>query len=164
METSATRMCELLVGLPDVNVLAVDDRPGEPIVVHIEARRAPAWCQACGVRAHIKDRPGVELVDLPCFGRPCRLVWRKHRWHCPEPACPAGSWTIIDARIAPPRMALTDRAGRWIIKQVGHKGRAVSDVADDLGCDWHTVNDAVLAYGKALLEADTGRVGADFDA
>jgi transposase len=28
-----------------------------------------------------------------------------------------------------------------------------------LGCDWHTVNDAVVAYGEALLEADTNRVG-----
>ena len=31
-------MCKLLVGLPDVNVLAVDDQPDGPIVVHIEAR------------------------------------------------------------------------------------------------------------------------------
>lgn len=163
METNATRMCELLVGLPDINVLAVDDRADEPIVVHIEARRAPAWCRACGVRAAIKDRPRVELVDLPCFGRPSRLVWRKHRWHCPEPACPQGSWTLIDTRIAPPRMALTDRAARWATVQVGKLGRPVSNVADELGCDWHTVNDAVLAYGEALLEADTERVG-DVDA
>lgn len=42
METNATRMCELLVGLPDINVLAVEDRADEPIVVHVEARRAPA--------------------------------------------------------------------------------------------------------------------------
>jgi len=163
VETNATRMCELLVGLPDVNVLAVEDRVDEPIVVHIEARRDPAWCRACGVRARVKDRPWVELVDLPCFGRPARLVWRKHRWHCPEPACPAGSWTVIDTRIAPPRMALTDRAGRWVVKQVGDLGRTVNEIAVELGCDWHTVNDAVVAYGEALLEADTDRVG-DVDA
>jgi hypothetical protein len=24
-------------------------------------------------------------------------------------------------------------------------------VAEELGCDWHTVNDAVLAYGEALI-------------
>ncbi|HSH61678.1 MAG TPA: hypothetical protein VK988_18930 [Acidimicrobiales bacterium] len=35
----------------------------------------------------------------------------------------------------------------------------MSNVAEELGCDWHTVNDAVLAYGEALLEADTNRVG-----
>lgn len=36
METDPTRMCELLVGLPEVRVLAVEDRCGEPIRVHVE--------------------------------------------------------------------------------------------------------------------------------
>ena len=35
----------------------------------------------------------------------------------------------------------------------------MSEVARELGCDWHTVNDAVLAYGEALLEADVDRIG-----
>jgi len=93
-------MCALLVGLRDVTVLAVDDQPGEPIRVHVEPRPEPAWCQACGVRARVKDRPVRELIDLPCFGRPARLVWRTHRWCCPEPECPSGSWTHGDERIA----------------------------------------------------------------
>ena len=37
--------------------------------------------------------------------------------------------------------------------------RSVSEVARELGCDWHTVNDAVIAYGSALIE-DPGRFGA----
>ena len=57
-----------------------------------------------------------------------------------------------------PRMGLTDRAGRWATEQVGRHGRAVSEVADDLACDWHTVNDAVIAYGTALVE-DPDRLG-----
>jgi len=47
--------------------------------------------------------------------------------------------------------------------QVGRVGRSVNEVAVELGCDWHTVNDAVVAYGEALLAADTDRVG-DVDA
>jgi transposase len=31
-------------------------------------------------------------------------------------------------------------------------------VAAELACDWHTVNDAVTTYGKALLEADRKRL------
>ncbi len=42
--------------------------------------------------------------------------------------------------------------------QVGKHGRTVSEVAQDLGCDWHTVNDAVIAYGTELVE-DEGRIG-----
>ena len=44
-----------------------------------------------------------------------------------------------------------DCAGRR--GQVGG-GRTVKEVAGELACDWHTVNDAVTTYGKALLEAD----------
>jgi hypothetical protein len=54
---------------------------------------------------------------------------------------------------------LTDRAARWVTVQVGRSGRAVSDVAGELGCDWHTVNDAVVAYVHTLFEADSDRIG-----
>jgi hypothetical protein len=35
----------------------------------------------------------------------------------------------------------------------------VSDVAGELGADWHAINDAVMAYGQALLDANVDRVG-----
>jgi transposase len=62
--------------------------------------------------AWVKDRAIVELVDLPCFGRPAPLVWHKHRWCCPAPTCPVVSWTGQDSTIAVARLAMTDRAGR----------------------------------------------------
>jgi transposase len=102
--------------------------------------------------AWVKDRPPVELVDLGCFGRPERFMWHKHRWCCPSRSCPAGSWTGQDTRIAAARLAMTDRAGRWVTAQVGLHGRTVAEVARELGCDWHTVNDAVMAYGTPLVE------------
>ena len=153
------RMCELLVGLPDVNALGVDVLIDGTLRVCVEARVDRPWCASCGCRAAVKERPAVELVDLPCFGSPTRLVWVKHRWCCREAACPAGSWTIVDDRIAPARAAMTDRAARWATVQVGKLGRTVNEVAGELGCDWHTVNDAVVAYGEALLDADVERVG-----
>jgi hypothetical protein len=55
-------------------------------------------------------------------------------------------------------MAMTDRAGRWATEQVGRCARSVSEVAKELGCDWHTVNDAVLRYGEALVD-DPDRFG-----
>jgi transposase len=152
-------MCALLVGLPAVRVLGVVDVAGEPIVVHVELETAAPACPSCRARARVKERPPVELVDLPCFGRPSRLVWRKHRWCCPDRACPTGSWTGEDPAIAPARAAMTDRAGRWATVQVGREGRTVAEVARELGCDWHTVNDAVMGYGAALLDADVDRVG-----
>jgi len=158
VETNATRMCALLVGLPDVAVIGVEDRPGEPIRVHVETTVEVEGCAGCGTRAWVKDRPSVELADLPAFGRPATLVWRKRRWRCPEPACGVGTWTETDPRIAPVRAAMTDRAGRWVTVQVGREGRTVADVARELGCDWHTVMDAVVAYGTPLVE-DPARIG-----
>ena len=35
MEQDPTRMCELLVGLGDVDVVGVEDEPSGPLVVHI---------------------------------------------------------------------------------------------------------------------------------
>ena len=158
MELDPTRMCELLVGLPDVNVLGVDDRPGQ-VWVHIETRGPRPCCSGCGGGATIKDRPVVELVDLPAFGRPSRLAWRKHRWACGDSACPVGSWTAENTAIGAPRLGLTDRAGRWVTEQVGRWGRTVNEVAVELGCDWHTVNDTVIAYGTALIDDDPDRIG-----
>ena len=123
MECNPTRVCELLVGLPEVNVLGVDDDCGGLLRVHVEARVERVWCRSCGGAAAVKDRPRVELVDLPAFGRPTRLVWHKHRWCCRGRECETGSWTIIDDRIAPRRAAMTDRAGRWCTEPVGsHRG------------------------------------------
>ncbi len=157
MELDPTRMCALLVGLPDVVVLGVEDRDGR-LRVLVEVPVVVMGCSACGTRARVKDRPVVEFVDLPAFGRPTRLLWRKHRWSCPDRDCPVGSWTGEHAQIAPPRAVMTDRAGRWVTAQVGRDGRSVAEVARELGCDWHTINDAVIAYGTPLVE-DPERFG-----
>ncbi len=159
METNATRMCALLVGLPSIVVLGVVDEAGHPLRVHVETTAGAVGCPECGTRAWIKDRPEVALVDLPAFGRPAVLVWHKRRWRCPESDCEVSTWTETDDRIAPARAAMTDRAGRWVTVQVGRDGRTVAGVARELGCDWHTVMDAVVAYGTPLIDdpARTGR-------
>ncbi len=152
-------MCELLVGLPAVRVLGVVDEPDGALFVHIETTGERPNCPGCGVRATVKDRDVVVLVDLPAFGRRTRLVWRKRRWACPNPVCSWPSWTEREATIAAPRLVLTDRAGRWVTEQVGRCGRTVDEIGVELGCDWHTVNDAVIAYGTALIDDDPGRIG-----
>ena len=145
-------MCALLVALPAVTLIAIEAGLVGPLRVHVESVAATAFCSGCGSRAWIKDGRPVELVDLACFGRPTRLVWRKRRWRCPQSWCPVGSWTEDAPSIAPARLGMTDRAGRWVTAQVGRCARSVNEVAVELGCDWHTVNDAVIAYGTALVD------------
>lgn len=157
METNPTRMCELLVGLPDVNVIGVGDWP-HFLRVAITTRAERPTCPGCDGQVWAHDRLEVELIDLPCFGRQTRLIWSKQRWRCPNVACRVVTFVETDERIADSRAAMTDRAGRWATFQVGHHGRAVSEVAKDLGCDWHTVMDAVVAHGRALID-DPNRIG-----
>ena len=111
MELDPTRMCELLVGLPAVRVLGIVDQAGGPLWIHVETTADRPVCSGCGGAVVVKDRPLVELVDLPAFGRPARLVWRKHRWRCPSSGCPVGSWTEEAPSIAAARLVIGPRAG-----------------------------------------------------
>ena len=39
-------------------------------------------------------------TDLPLYGTPTRLAWKKHRTHCINSSCVQTSWVIEDHRIA----------------------------------------------------------------
>jgi transposase len=152
------RWPELLVGLDEVGVLEVARSGDGRLHVAIETTGDRVGCPACGVRAEPKDRDRVELVDLPAFGSPVRLVWVKRRWRCGEPLCGQGSWTEDRPDIAATRCGLTRRAGLWATVQVGRLARPVAQVAGELGVSWHTVMDAVELYGTPLVE-DPQRIG-----
>ncbi len=157
MECDPTRMCELMVGLGDVEVLGVDDEDGEPLGVHVRRTAPRPGCGSCGGALWSDGERRVELVDLPAFGRPVRLMWHKRRWRCPSRGCGAGTVTEQDPEIAPPREKLTARAGRWATRQAG-RARPVDEVAAELGCSWHPANASVRRWGSALLDADTERI------
>jgi transposase len=163
LETDPTRMCALLVGLPDVVVVGLMAHPGEPLFVHVKQAGERPWCPRCGGPSKVKDRDQVVFADLPCFGRLTRPVWHKVRLCCPDDDCEMGSWTWEEPRIAAARQAMTDRAGRWATVQVGKLGRTVAEVARELGCDWHTVNDTVIAYGSVLVD-DPDRIAGSVEA
>ena len=145
-----------LVGLKDVRVLHYA-RSGPDVELMIEQIPGEIRCPSCRRRAQVKERPVVHYVDLPVYGTPMRLAWKKHRMRCPDSRCPQKSWTLADHRIAAKSCLLTTRAAKWATVQVG-TGRTVSEVSGELDCDWHTVNDAVTTYGAALLEADRKRL------
>jgi transposase len=157
VEFNHTRICELLVGLPEVNVIGAEEQPGGGLAVLIESVLPDGIVCGCGSPVSVKERPIVRLVDLPAFGRPTRLWWRKHRLAC-RARCGAPSRMWTDDRIAYPRQVMTTRAGRWATVQVGQHGRTVAEVARELGCDWHTTNDTVIAFGRPLVD-DPGRIG-----
>jgi transposase len=54
---------------------------------------------------------------------------------------------------------MTTRAAKHATLQVGRHGRSVAEVAADLGCDWHTIMNAVVLFGTPLVD-DPNRIGA----
>jgi len=79
-------------------------------VITLETTADFVGCGACGIRAVAHERKLVAIRDLACFGRPARLVWRKRRWRCVEPACEAKTWTE-DSEHVDAQVVLTRRAG-----------------------------------------------------
>jgi ribosomal protein S27AE len=82
VETDPHGMCDLLVGLPEMTMLGITEVVGGLLRVHVQTRALRPGCPNCGTLARVKERPVVELVDLPAFGRLTRLVWHKRRWRC----------------------------------------------------------------------------------
>jgi len=158
VHTDPTLIRHTLVGLKNIRVLEYR-RTGAKVELLIEQTHIDQSCPACQGPALVKDRPIVRYIDLPAFGTNITIAWRKHRLQCPVPACPRTTWTLTDHRIAAKQALLTTRCAKWATEQVG-RGRAVADVARELGCDWHTINDTVTLYGETLLAADTKRVTA----
>ena len=140
----------VLLGFDGLRVLKAREVDGE-LELTVETTAEDGWCRACGVRAWSKGRPEVLVRDVDAFARRVRLRWRKRRWRCPEPACPAGSWTEQIAAIRS-RMALSERAREQACTRVGQGGHSVAAVARDLGVGWHTVMRAVEDHGRPLVD------------
>jgi hypothetical protein len=73
VDVDPTRMYELLVGLPAMNVLGIGDDNVDAVVVYIESRLSKPACPSCGTPAWVKDRPPVELVA--CRASVARRGW-----------------------------------------------------------------------------------------
>lgn len=129
-----TGLAEALLGLEGFRVPRVHETPVE-VAIEIETTADRVGCPGCGVRAEAQDRMVVEIRDLPAFGRPARLVWRKRRWRCREVLCAERTWTEISEHVST-RAVLTRRAGVAACRQVGQNARPVSQLADELGVCW----------------------------
>ena len=129
METEATRVRELLVGLPDVNVVGDGDWL-RFLRIAITTRAERTVYPGCGGTISLHDRIEVERVDLRCFGHQFHLIWTKQSWRCPNAVPDVVTFVEVYDRIGGQRAAMTDRAGRWATLRVGRHGRAVSEVAE----------------------------------
>ncbi len=66
-------------------VFAMMEQDGEPFI-SVETKTNMVGCGSCGVRAVGHGRSVTQIRDLPSGDRPVRLVWRKRKWICRDPA------------------------------------------------------------------------------
>jgi len=149
-------MAETLLGLDGFRVLEVTEGEGE-LIVRVETVAEAAACDGCGRRAESHDRVDRVFRDLPCFGRPVRLVWWKRRWRCRRSQCPSRTWTETSEEIST-RTVFTRRAGSEMCRQVGTNARPVAQLAREFGVEWWTVMNAVIERGTPLVD-NPDRVG-----
>ncbi len=154
--SDATRIGEVMLALPGFQVLEAEEQVGE-LVIWVQTHPGLVGCVGCGVVACTHDRMEVQYRDLPAFGRPVRLVWRKRRYRCPEPECAVRTWTETADALAS-RCLLTRRAAVDCCVAVGRDGRPVAQIARELGSRGTRVMDAVSEYGQPLID-QPDRVG-----
>ncbi|WP_306234009.1 prephenate dehydratase domain-containing protein [Agrococcus beijingensis] len=114
------------IGLDGLRVIAVERRKCDALTVTVESPPGPVGCPGCGVLAVGHGRAPVPLVDAPAMGRPVRLLWRKRRWRCHEPACPVVTFVEQNEQVAASRSKLTTRAAWWAIEQIRREHASVT--------------------------------------
>jgi transposase len=131
------------------------------VIVEQTAREGP--CPACGVLSStIKDRPLMRLRDLPAFGQPVQLWWRKRRLVCAEAECPTRTFTQTAAAVRP-RGRVTERLRDRVATAIASGNRAVSEVAAEYGVSWPTAHRSLIAAAARWLPEPepTSRLGID---
>ena len=155
--SSRCSRCDVLVGLDDVYVL--DARlVDEHLEVTVESEPGPVGCPDCGAVGVGHGRQVVRLVDIPSFGRPVTIIWRKRRFVCPGAACERCTFVEDLSGLASPRHATTTRVVEWAVQQLRREHATVNGLARQLGTAWHTVWTPVRAVLQALAD-DPDRFG-----
>ena len=112
------------------------------------------WCHRCGGAGTLHDTVLRELAHVPLGWRPTILRLRVRRYRCT--GC-GHVWRQDTTAAAGARVKLSRQAVLWALKSVVIDRLSIARVAGMLGASWHTVNDAVLTAGRALLINDPGR-------
>lgn len=149
-------MADDLLGLKGFHIVAGEQTRDELILTVETSAESPPRCPNCGSRARALGRYPVHYRDLPSFGMPVRLIWKRRRWQCPNPDCGTKTFSEESEEMAS-GTTLTKRAAMEITRRVGQVD-SVKEVAEEFGVSWEVAMNAVIEFGEPLVE-DEDRVG-----
>ena len=128
---------DALLGVTGVHITAIS-HPMTTLLITVETDQILAGCPDCGVIAIGHGRRRVPLNDIPCFGRPVRLIWTKRLWRCPDEHCPRQVFSERHS-LAGKRAILTNRAIDWAVDALEKYDTSVSALAHQLGVSWRAL-------------------------
>ena len=130
-------LSDALLGVTGIHITAVSEA-ASGLIVHVETDQTLAGCPDCGVVAVGHGRRRIRLNDIPCFGRPVRLIWAKRLWRCQDQHCPRKVFSEQHP-LAGSRAILTRRAIRWATDALEKFDTSVSALAHQLGVSWRAL-------------------------
>ncbi len=164
-------MLDATFSIPDLDSFCLLDRLGLTVTgQHVAAEHTvlrcrvvepddpverDCWCDRCGAAGVARDTVTRRLAHVPVGWRPTILHVTVRRYRCV--GC-GHVWRQDTSSAAAPRCKLTRHAVLWALKSVVVDRSAIAHVAAALGASWHTVNDAVIGAGRALLIDDPHRL------
>ena len=134
-------------------------RTGSGLVLTVETPPQVEGCRRCAVIAVGHGRKVRVLHDIPSHAAPLTIIWRRRRWVCPDPACPAGTFTEDVPTLARRRARLTTRAIWWAIRQLRREHASIAGLARQLGVDWHTLWESVRPVLDAMAKDESRFAG-----
>ena len=143
----------VIFNLPGYRVVDAVDLPLRGRRVKVQPVDLDDGCPGCGVvssRVHAWVEQRVR--DIPHAGQ-IVVVVRKPRLICVEPACGRRTFTPATEQL-PARARCTTRLKTALLDAVINSGRAVSEVAANIGVAWWTVQATVDAAAVLLPEVD----------
>ena len=146
-------VASVIFNLPGYRVVDAVDWPLRGRRVKVQPVDLDDGCPGCGVvssRVHAWVEQRVR--DIPHAGQVVVVV-RKPRLICLEPGCGRRTFTPATEQL-PVRARCTTRLKTALLDAVISSGRAVSEVAADLGVAWWTVQATVDAAAVLLPEVD----------
>ena len=152
-------LSDAVLGVPGVHITAVAET-SIALTIDVETDQTLAGCPDCGVVASGHGRRRIRLHDIPCFGRPVRLIWAKRLWRCQDKHCPK---KVFSERhpLAGTRAILTNRAIRWATDALKRYDTSVSALAHQLAVSWRALWKGVEAEARRRIGKPQRLTGID---
>jgi hypothetical protein len=140
--------------LPDGLDITSISEASEVLLVHVTSSRPRSVCPLCGKLSQaIHSSYQRKPMDLPCAGRPIRLLLTVRKFFCREAACSRKVFTERLPELLEPSSRLTNRL-RKAVQEIGLAtcGKGGERLCPKLGI---TISDVTLLWSLHLVPLPT---------